>query len=121
MPLKQHRYYVYHEENRVMARMEDLPPVVAEECDTPQAAHDKVQSVVNPQGLKHDDPSLCRVTSETFVCPETGEEKEREVKTQMGFLHPDFQYAISDNCKDYVVAAYKKAKWKKKPVTTDEQ
>lgn len=82
--LKQHEFYVYYEENRVYARMGEHKPVIAEIMETPQAAHDKVQSVVNPKGL----PSA-------QIGPK-------------GFNEDSFQKAISDNCRAYVEAAYAK-------------
>lgn len=84
--LDQHRFYVYYEENRVMARMDKLAPVVAETCKTPQDAHDKVQTIVNPRGLKHD------------------------AFGPKGFHDERFQNAISTNCEAFVKAAYAAAK-----------
>lgn len=83
--LKQHEYYVYYQGNLVMARRKAEAPVVAEECASPQAAHDKVQSIVNPDGVHP-----------TKVGP-------------MGFNEPAWQAAISGKCKAYVEAAYKAA------------
>lgn len=80
--LKQHTYYVYYEGSLVYARMEDREPVLAETMKTPQEAHDKVQTIVNPGGR----------AASSFG--------------HKGFLEPEFQAAISDNCKAYVVAAY---------------
>lgn len=93
--LKQHEYYVYYQGNLVMARRKAEAPVVAEECASPQAAHDKVQSVVNPHARpasyyrRHD--------------------KSGQVQSDLGYHDPAFQGAISDNCKAYVEAAYKAA------------
>jgi hypothetical protein len=95
--LKQHKYYVYSEENRVMARMDALEPVVAEEChggaldedglpkSPAQEAADKVQAILNPEGRKH-----------SFF-------------GKKGFLEESFQKSISTNCEAYVKAAYKAA------------
>lgn len=80
--LKQHTYYVYYEGNLVYARMENREPVLAETLKTPQEAHDKVQSIVNPGGR-----------SAASFGPK-------------GFLEAEFQGAISKNCEAYVVAAY---------------
>jgi hypothetical protein len=82
--LKQHSHYVYYDGNKVMARKGNLPPIVAEEALTPQAAHDRVQRIINPQGLKSDDDMF------------EGE----------GYNHPTFQAAISENCREYVETAF---------------
>lgn len=94
--LKQHKFYVYNQENRVMARMDDLDPVVAEECkgggldedgkpkSPAQEAHDRVQAILNPEGRKH-----------SYFGPK-------------GFLEDSFQKNISKNCEVYVKAAYGK-------------
>ena len=98
-----YKYIVYYEENRVLAKMDDLDPVLVREFEAgqdengrpvsaAQAAHDFVQTVVNPKKFKPEDfgnDSLGRC---------------------MGFLHPDFQSQISDNCKALVLAAYDAAK-----------
>lgn len=91
MPLKQHAFYVYHEENRVMARRGAEPPVIAETCKDAQEAHDKVQAIVNPEDL-HPHARLLGGPSGP------------------GFLHPEFQVAISENCREYVLSAYERAK-----------
>jgi hypothetical protein len=98
--LKQHAFYAYHDENRVMARMGDRDPVVAQECETPQEAHDLVQKIINPTGLRHDDPSLQT---------ETPDHPEPRMRKATGFHHPSFQDKISDNCESFVKAAYAKA------------
>lgn len=85
--LKQHNFYVYYDGNKVMARMGDRAPVVAKTCKTPQDAHDLVQTIVNPTGIKHDHPTL-------------------EGK---GFHHRAFQEQISANCEPFVKAAYEAA------------
>ena len=87
MALIQHQFYVYHEENRVMARKRGEAPVVALTLESAQDAHDKVQEIVNPDGIKHDDPSL----------------------EGIGFHHLSFQAKISENCREFVEAAYAKA------------
>ena len=86
--LKQHEFYVYHSENRVMARMGDQEPVVAKTCKTAQEAHDEVQAIINPQKKLPSD----------FGKDSIGRD--------MGFHHPDFQNAISGNCEAFVKAAY---------------
>lgn len=82
--LDQHKYYVYHEGNVVYARMDDQERVVVETCETPHAAYLFVQKIVNPDRLQHDDAVL----------------------EGRGFNHPEFQEAISENCKATVLAAY---------------
>lgn len=98
--LKQHQFYVYYDGANVMARWADRQPVVAKtfpkrlvkdskgiESDvSAQDAHDFVQTVVNPTGIKHDHPTL-------------------EGK---GFHAPAFQDQISANCEAFVKAAYAK-------------
>lgn len=93
----QHEYYLYHEENRVHARIKGQPPVVVKEFaldadhgkdidDLPitanQAAHDFVQSVINPRGL------------------------EARKFGKMGFLSPVFLAMVSERCEPVVKAAY---------------
>lgn len=90
--LKQHRYYVYHDGATVFARMEDKAPVVIAECASPQAAADKVQSIINPLKLKHEDLHKGDL--------------EKGTADWRGFRHPDFQNAISGNCEKAVKAAY---------------
>ncbi len=85
MPLSQHEFYVYYNGDRVMARWGDRPAVVAEQCATPQAAHDAVQSIVNPQGLRHD-----------------------QVNPRLGFNDPEWQAGLSGRCEAYVRAAYER-------------
>jgi hypothetical protein len=85
--LTQHEFYVYHDENRVYARRREEEAVLARTLDTPQDAHDLVQSIVNPDGLHCKHKSL-------------GEK---------GFHHPSFQEAISENCREFVEAAYANA------------
>ncbi len=82
--LKQHQFYVYHDGPSVFARMGAKAAVLAETCASPQAAYDRVQSVVNPLGKRHDDPAF----------------------EGRGFHHPAFQSAISANCEAFVKAAY---------------
>lgn len=79
-----HEFYVYHDGADVFARRGSEPPVLAETCESPQAAHDKVQEVVNPTGRPHDKWG------------------------PRGFHEEAFQAAISGNCKEYVEAAYAK-------------
>lgn len=87
--LKQHAFYVYHDGNKVMARMGDNAPIVAETLDTAQAAYDKVQSIINPTGRAPD----------SFAETNAAGQK-------MGFLSKEYQDAISPNCEAYVKAAY---------------
>lgn len=82
--LKQHQFYVYHEGSIVYARMENRDPVIIETSASPQAAADKVQSIVNPQGRKAVD---------------YGDE---------GFLSKTFQEQVSANCEKAVREAYGK-------------
>lgn len=91
--LKQHEFYVYHDENRVMARMGEQAPVVAETLETPQAAHDKAQAIINPTG---------KAAADFKEIDTLGREK--------GFHSAEFQDAISGNCEAYVKTAYKKKK-----------
>lgn len=77
-----HPFYVYHEENRVMARRGAEAPVIAETCASPQEAHDKVQAIVNPGKRSHDSYG------------------------PKGFLADEFQSQISGNCEAYVTSAY---------------
>lgn len=99
MPLLQHEFYVYHAGPLVYARWGDREPVLARECETPQEAHDVVQSVVNPRGRRHDhkDYWVDRTVDveRTRVC--------------LGFNHPKFQAQISGNCEAFVRDAYAKA------------
>jgi len=93
----QHEYYLYHEENRVYARMGDKPRVLVKEfaldadhgkdidglpITANQAAHNFVQSIINPDG----------VGSHTYG--------------KLGFLHPDFLAQVSPRCEATVKAAY---------------
>lgn len=80
--LKQHKYYVYYDENKVYARMDMRPPVLVMECPNPQDAHDLVQSIVNPDNIH---PSTLG---------------------QDGFLSQRFQERISPNCEATVKKAY---------------
>ena len=80
--LKQHKYYVYHDAEVVMARADKRESVIVQTCATPQEAADAVQAVVNPTNVKHFD-----------IGPK-------------GFLEDSFQASISENCKDTVIAAY---------------
>ena len=82
--LKQHQFYVYHQENRVYARRGKEEPVLLEACDTPQAAADLVQSIVNPTFVSERHPAFAG----------------------MGYVHPAFQAKISDNCRAAVETAY---------------
>lgn len=91
--LRQHQFYVYHDENRVMARMGVKEPVVAETMQTAQEAHDRVQQIINPTGR----------TADSF------EEKDA-YDLKKGFDSFEFQAAISGNCEAYVKDAYKKKK-----------
>ena len=91
--LTQHEFYVYNEENRVMARMGTEKPVVAETLEDNQAAAARVQSIVNPTGRTAD--SFNEVNAAGF---------------KVGFHSKEFQDAISGNCEAYVKAAYKKKK-----------
>lgn len=81
--LKEHKFYVYHDDNIVYARMGERAPVVAFTCENAQDAYEKVQSVINPE----------RRSAESFG-PE-------------GFNSDEFQVSISENCKSVVKAAYK--------------
>lgn len=81
--LTQHEFYVYYDGPKVYARMGEQEPVVVEEFDTAQEAHDRVQSIINPDGLR----------------PE-------QVHEKLGFLSPEFQEGISVRCEEYVRAAY---------------
>lgn len=92
--LKEHQFYVYHDGPNVMARSGNAKPVVARVCKSPQAAHDVVQEVVNPEGR---DAKFYRVM------------KDGVVVSDLGFLDPRFQAAISKNCEAFVKAAYAKA------------
>lgn len=85
MPLKQHRFYVYYSGADVLAREGDRDPIVAETLDSPQDAHDRVQSIVNPEGRRPADFG------------------------PLGFNDPAFQDAISGNCEEYVRRAYSAA------------
>lgn len=80
--LSQHKFYVYYDGPKVFARRGQEPAVVAEEFATAQQAHDKVQTIVNPEG-KH--------------AIDFG---------RQGFHAAAFQDAISGNCEAYVKAAY---------------
>ncbi|MEZ0263017.1 MAG: hypothetical protein ACAH80_18575 [Alphaproteobacteria bacterium] len=96
--LKQHKFYVYHDGAKIFARMDDLDPVLVEECkggglddegqpkSPAQEAHDKVMTILNPKGLKH-----------TRFGPR-------------GFLEDSFQKDISKHCEATVTAAYAKGK-----------
>ena len=85
MALKQHEFYVYHEENRVMARRRTEAPVIAEEYESFQAAHDRVQEIVNPT----------KAPAAVFG--------------PLGYNNPDYLAKISENCREFVEAAYAKA------------
>lgn len=85
--LTQHEFYAYYDENRVYARRREEKAVLAQTLDTPQDAHDLVQSIVNPNDLHCKHKSL-------------GEK---------GFNHPSFQESISENCRAFVEAAYANA------------
>ena len=65
--LSQFKYYVYHDLNKVFGRMDDLAPVLMKEfaldgnhgkddegkpISASQAAHDYMQSIVNPENLR---------------------------------------------------------------------
>jgi hypothetical protein len=84
---KDHEFYAYHDGPKVYARWGNRKPVVAETLDSPQAAHDRVQEIVNPDGLRHDDRKL----------------------GNQGFNHPDFQAGLSARCEAFVRAAYGRA------------
>lgn len=97
--LNQHKYYVYSDEEKVMARMDDRAPVVVKVCepepdaepfplDAKQVAAAFVEQLHNPDGLKHDHKSLWKD------------------KKNLGFNHPDHQAKISDRSKEVVLAAY---------------
>lgn len=85
MPLTQHEFYVYYDGSDVFARRRAEPPVLAETLDSPQAAHDRVQEIVNPDG------------------------KSPYSFGAKGFHEEAFQRAISDNCRAYVEEAYGRA------------
>jgi len=105
--LKKHAYYVYHQENRVMARRGSEEPVVAMVCKpitikdeksgeetvietAAQVAHDEVQKIVNPKQL---DPQRLKDAKGRVV----------------GFHQAEFQAAISANCRVFVEEAYARA------------
>lgn len=105
--LSQHRYYVYYEGCRVYARMDQCERVLVEECESPQAAHDKVQSIINPSGR----PAQS-FWEERAVVDEHGkpifDDKGKPIMTKVnvGFHAKEFQDAISENCREVVEAAY---------------
>ena len=80
-----HEFYVYYQGATVFARRRSEPPVVAEECESPQAAHDRVQAIVNPEGKDH------------------------KAFGPRGFNEDSFVLGISERCREYVEAAYAKA------------
>lgn len=80
--LKAHKYYVYHDDNKVFARMEDKEPILLKEFETSGEAYTAVQSVLNP------DSKDC-----LFWGPE-------------GFNSKAFQESISGSCEKIVKAAY---------------
>lgn len=84
--LKQHEFYVYHQGATVLARRHREDPVVAEALESPQAAYDKVQSILNPAGLSAE-----------------------SIDPRLGFLAPAFQAQISERSREYVEAAYARA------------
>lgn len=97
--LKQHQYYVYHEAEKIYARRGEDERVLAETAANPQEAYRKVQKIVNPKGLSAGD------------LDEEQTDKDGNVLTvNVGFHQKEFQAAISDNCREYVVAAYAKEK-----------
>jgi len=94
---KQHKFYLYHEENRVHARILGQQPVIAKEFPldadygkdvdglpiTPfQAAHDFVQKIINPDDV------------------------EARKFGKLGFLSPEFLSTVSERCEATVKAAY---------------
>ena len=81
--LKEHKFYIYHDDNIVYARMGERDPVVAYTCENAQEAYEKVQSIINPE----------RRSAESFG--------------SQGFNSDEFQTSISENCKSVVKAAYK--------------
>lgn len=87
--LTQHQFYVYHDANNVMARMDKREPVVAKTCTTAQEAHDLVQTIVNPENKRPED--FKQIDS---------------LGRPMGFHSDEFQSAISGNCEAFVTAAY---------------
>jgi len=91
--LKQHEYYVYYDGNAVMARMGNQAPVIAETLGSVQAAHDRVQEIVNPTRLKASDFN-----------------EQDSLKRDKGFHSESFQMNISKNCEAFVKAAYAKKK-----------
>lgn len=80
--LRQHKYYVYYDGPNVYARMDEQERVLVQTFETPQEAHDYVQSVVNPDA-RH---------NSTFG--------------PQGFNSPAFQASISGNCEAVVKKAY---------------
>lgn len=84
-----HRYYVYCSGASVFARFENQEPKLVETCSDPQAAYDKVQSIVNPSGAEH-----------------TAFAEVDENGNALGFLSEEFQSQISSNCESVVKAAY---------------
>lgn len=110
MALKQHEFYVYNEENRVMVRARQNAPVIAEVCEPgpdwidhsnpkigpqpmtgAQIAQSKVFAIVNPSRHPHSD----------FAKPDS--------KGNVDYHHENYQKQISPNCEAYVRAAYLKA------------
>lgn len=87
--LSKHAYYIYHEGQNVHARMGERERVLVEKCKTPEAAFEKVQSIINPTGR----------TADSFA-------EVDKLGRQLGYLSAEFQNAISKNCEKFVKAAY---------------
>lgn len=105
MPLKQHKFYVYYEGDTVYARADTRDRVVIVKCEADpnpdpklartaaQVAHDYVQTIVNPDHIHHEHPSV----------------RTPDSKGNFGFHHEAFQGKISQRCEAAVRAAYAKA------------
>lgn len=93
--LSQHEFYVYHQAEIVYGRMGDRERVVIEVCESPQAAYEKVQSIINPENL-----------------PASHFKEERTDKNgvtqivEVGYHSKEFQDKISQNCESVVKTAY---------------
>ena len=118
MALSQHEFYVYHEGAIVYARRREEDRVVVKECATPHEAYKFVQTVVNPNNLTpadflykegDKDKQGQLVLTGVRPSPDTEETLGRSFvgeESHWGFLHPDFQNAISKNCRATVEEAY---------------
>lgn len=107
--LKQHDYYVYHEGKRVYGRRFAEERVLIEECETPQAAHDLVQQIINPSGRPASSFNALRPLRDAegkIVRDDKGDVVKEIVN--VGYHAAEFQNQISDNCRAVVDAAYAK-------------